>query len=288
MIELRNLYFSYPRKCIYNQVSCEIPMGSITGLLGRNGEGKTTLFKLIAGTIFPQKGELEVLEYLPQRRDAGFLEQVFLLPEEFHCPNIEMMEYFDAVGAFYPRYDRGMAQELLQEFDLAPSMRLGRVSHGQRKKAMITLALSLRVPVLLMDEPTNGLDIPSKSVFRRLMARSVEPQQTVIISTHQVRDLEQIIDRVLMVDQGEFVCNQSVAELSNLFSFGVVTEYNASKALYTEQSIIGNVGVFDRMRFDEDEEGDFSMELFFNAMIAAREEMQAILRTNMAPKANGR
>jgi ABC-2 type transport system ATP-binding protein len=181
-----------------------------------------------------------------------------------------------------------MAQELLQEFDLASNMRLGRVSHGQRKKAMITLALSLRVPVLLMDEPTNGLDIPSKSVFRRLMARSVEPQQTVIISTHQVRDLEQIIDRVLMVDQGEFVCNQSVAELSNLFSFGVVTEHNASKALYTEQSIIGNVGVFDRTRFDEDEEGDFSMELFFNAMIAAREGMQAILRTNVASEAGGR
>lgn len=281
MVQIENLHFSYPRKRIYKDVSCSIPQGSITGLLGRNGEGKTTFLKIISGYLFAQQGSVSVNGRSPSKRSADFLQQVFMLPEEFQCPNVNILDYCDAIGAFYPNYSHTMVLDLLREFDLSEQMNLRHISHGQRKKAMIVLALALRVPILLMDEPTNGLDIPSKSVFRRLLARSIEPHQLVIISTHQVRDLEQSIDRILLVDGGEFICNTSISDLSALFSFRVVNKENESSAIYAEQALMGNVGVFAREEIetvkDNMDEGEFSMELFFNAMVANRAKMQECL-----------
>ena len=141
-----------------------------------------------------------------------------------------------------------------------------------KKKAVIALALSLRTPLLLMDEPTNGLDIPSKSAFRRLMARYITEEQTVIISTHQVRDLEQIIDRIVMMDKNAIVCNRSVAELSEQFAFRQVVP--GDKPIYKEGSTMGEVGVYENTT---GEETPFSMELFFNGMIAEREVFNRVL-----------
>ncbi|WP_329903543.1 ABC transporter ATP-binding protein [Porphyromonas pogonae] len=275
MINVNKLSFAYGRKSnLFDNMSFSLPVGSITGLLGRNGEGKTTLLKLISAQLLASRSQINVCGYDPYNRDIDFLSQVYYLPEEVKCPNITIRKYFNIITPFYPSYCPEVAEDLIQNFKLDWNMKLGRVSQGQKKKAVIALALSLRVPVLLMDEPTNGLDIPSKSAFRKLMARYITDEQIVIISTHQVRDLEQLIDRILMMDENSIICNESIGRLSNLFSFKQTHAGEAMQPLYTESSILGNVGVYENKVEDET---PFSMELFFNGMIANREKFLRII-----------
>ena len=192
-------------------------------------------------------------------------------------PSISIAKFFEVNGAFYPNYDAAMGRELLQIFSLSPEMNLKKISQGQKKKALIAFALALRVPLLLMDEPTNGLDIPSKSEFRRVLAQYTSNEQTIIISTHQVRDLEQIIDSVLVLEQGEIICQATVSEVASRLRFAPVQPGETTQPLYTEQSPLGLLGVFAR---GEDEEAeDFSMELFFNALLAARPAVLSALQS---------
>lgn len=278
IITFEDVAFSYTSSPLYNQLSWELPMGSICGLLGRNGEGKSTLFKLISGILLPQKGKIQVLGKEPRKRSVPFLQEVFMVPEEMKFPALSIRQYFRIIGQFYPTYSESLAYSLLDDFGLDKKMNLHKVSYGQKKKALIALSIALQVRVLLMDEPTNGLDIPAKSLFRRILARHISPEQTVLISTHQVRDLEQIIDRIVMLDQNKIVCNEEVSALADLLTFDIVSSSNRQHCIYQEPSLIGNVGVFPQT--DEfDRETDFSMELFFNAMIEKPHEMKQLLST---------
>lgn len=278
MIHVQGLEFGYKRsRKVFRGLGLELGQGSITGLLGRNGEGKTTLLKLLTGQLLRQSGQLEVLGHDPKRRQVSFLQQVYLLPEEVAVPSISIAKFFEVNGAFYPNYDAAMGSELLQIFSLSPEMNLKKISQGQKKKALIAFALALRVPLLLMDEPTNGLDIPSKSEFRRVLAQYTSDEQTIIISTHQVRDLEQIIDSVLVLEQGAIICQATVSEIASRLRFAPVQPGEASQPLYTEQSPLGLLGVFARGADEEAE--DFSMELFFNALLAARPAVLSALQS---------
>lgn len=276
MIHIDKMTFGYKRSHqLFKELNLDLTEGSIVGLLGRNGEGKTTLLKLISGQLLRRGGELRVNGHNPQDREVSFLNQIFLLPEEVVCPSISVQDYFSIITPFYPNYSQEIAEELIKEFDLNWRMNLGKLSQGQKKKAVIALALSLRVPILLMDEPTNALDIPSKSAFRRLVARYMSEGQTLIISTHQVRDLEQLIDHLVLMDGNQIVCNESIDKLSERFLFLPTTEGNPENLLYKEGSILGKVGVFSNPMGEE--QSGFSMELFFNAMISEREQMLRIL-----------
>lgn len=278
MIHVQGLEFGYKRsRKVFRGLGLELGQGSITGLLGRNGEGKTTLLKLLTGQLLRQSGQLEVLGHDPKRRQVAFLQQVYLLPEEVAVPSISIAKFFEVNGAFYPNYDEAMGRELLQIFSLSPEMNLKKISQGQKKKALIAFALALRVPLLLMDEPTNGLDIPSKSEFRRVLAQYTSDEQTIIISTHQVRDLEQIIDSVLVLEQGEIICQATVSEVASRLRFAPVQPGETTQPLYTEQSPLGLLGVFARGADEEAE--DFSMELFFNALLAARPAVLSALQS---------
>lgn len=278
MIHVQGLEFGYKRsRKVFRGLGLELGQGSITGLLGRNGEGKTTLLKLLTGQLLLQSGQLEVLGHDPKRRQVPFLQQVYLLPEEVAVPSISIAKFFEVNGAFYPNYDAAMGRELLQIFSLSPEMNLKKISQGQKKKALIAFALALRVPLLLMDEPTNGLDIPSKSEFRRVLAQYTSDEQTIIISTHQVRDLEQIIDSVLVLEQGQIICQATVSEVASRLRFAPVQPGETTQPLYTEQSPLGLLGVFARGADEEAE--DFSMELFFNALLAARPAVLSALQS---------
>lgn len=278
MIHVQGLEFGYTRsRKVFRGLGLELGQGSIMGLLGRNGEGKTTLLKLLTGQLLRQSGQLEVLGHDPKRRQVSFLQQVYLLPEEVAVPSISIAKFFEVNGAFYPSYDAALGRELLQIFSLSPEMNLKKISQGQKKKALIAFALALRVPLLLMDEPTNGLDIPSKSEFRRVLAQYTSEEQTIIISTHQVRDLEQIIDSVLVLEQGAIICQATVSEIASRLCFAPVQPGETSQPLYTEQSPLGLLGVFARGADEEAE--DFSMELFFNALLAARPAVLSALQS---------
>ena len=273
MITVTQLSFGYTRRRnIFDSLSLELPKGSIVGLLGRNGEGKTTLLKLLYGQLLRRQGELKVLDSDPKHRAVSFLQQVYLLPEEFRVPPISIRSFFDISAPFYPNYDETVAKELIDIFGLQWDMNLKKISQGQKKKALIAFALSLRVPLLLLDEPTNGLDIPSKGEFRRAVARYTSDEQTILISTHQVRDLEQLIDRVLIMERGSIFCNATVADITERLSFRLITPELANKALYSEPSAVGTVGILPNDG-NEESESNYSMELFFNAVISERDRI---------------
>lgn len=273
MITANNVHFCYRiGKPLFESLSLDLPAGAIVGLLGRNGEGKTTLLKLLAGQLLPDEGTISVLGAAPNQRSVPFLQSTFLLSEEIHTPPLSIERFFSLISDFYPSYDASMAKELLGEFQLSPRAKLNQLSMGQRKKAVIALALALRTPLLLMDEPTNSLDIPSKSAFRRLVARYTAPEQTILISTHQVRDLEQLIDHIVMLDNNEIVCNERIDSLSKRYRFAPVTGEEACPPLYKEETLLGPVGIFEHDG-SEGLDDNFSMELFFNGVIHHKLQM---------------
>lgn len=276
MITINNASFGYQRgKTLFEGLNLEIPRGHIIGLLGRNGEGKSTLMKLMVGQLLPRSGEVKLFGYASRQRAIEALRQVYILAEEVVLPRTTVRAYFDMIAPLYPTYDSHLADQLLSEFELRWEYKLHNLSLGQRKKVCIALALSLRTPLLLLDEPTNGLDIPSKSIFRRMLAGSISQEQTIIISTHQVRDLEQLIDRLLLLEGNRIVCHEAIADLEQVFSFGLVEPGREAGLIYCERSIGGDYGIWSDV--GEAGEGTFSMELFFNAMIGAREAMQRAL-----------
>ena len=275
MITLKELSFSYSRKKeVLDRINLEVGSGHICGLLGKNGEGKTTLLNLLSGQIFPDQGSCLVLEEIPSERNARFLQQIFLLPEEISMPEVTAIEYIKMYAAFYPTFRDDICKACVESFEINLSDRLSKMSQGQRKKVAITLALAAHTPLLLMDEPTNGLDIPSKATFRRLVASLIDDNQTVIISTHQVRDLESLIDTVLILGQRQILLNKTLNEIGEKLYFGPLLP--EEKALYSEPTPQGTIGVTAR---EDKEETAVSLELLFNAAITYPKEIQRIMNS---------
>ena len=275
MITLKELSFSYSRKKeVLDRINLEVGSGHICGLLGKNGEGKTTLLNLLSGQIFPDQGSCLVLEETPSERNARFLQQIFLLPEEISMPEVTAIEYIKMYAPFYPTFRDDICKACVESFEINLSDRLSKMSQGQRKKVAITLALAAHTPLLLMDEPTNGLDIPSKATFRRLVVSLIDDNQTVIISTHQVRDLESLIDTVLILDQRQILLNKTLNEIGEKLYFGPLLP--EEKALYSEPTSQGTIGVTAR---DGKEETAVSLELLFNAAITYPKEIQRIMNS---------
>ncbi len=275
MITLKELSFSYSRKKeVLDRINLEVGSGHICGLLGKNGEGKTTLLNLLSGQIFPDQGSCLVLEETPSERNARFLQQIFLLPEEISMPEVTTIEYIKMYAPFYPTFRDDICKACVESFEINLSDRQSKMSQGQRKKVAITLALAAHTPLLLMDEPTNGLDIPSKATFRRLVASLIDDNQTVIISTHQVRDLESLIDTVLILDQRQILLNKMLNEIGEKLYFGPLQP--EEKALYSEPTPQGTIGVTAR---EDKEETAVSLELLFNAAITYPKEIQRIMNS---------
>ncbi len=275
MITLKELSFSYSRqKEILDRINLEVGSGHICGLLGKNGEGKTTLLNLLSGQIFPDQGSCLVLEETPSERNARFLQRIFLLPEEISMPEVTAIEYIKMYAPFYPTFRDDICKACIESFEINISDRLSKMSQGQRKKVAITLALAAHTPLLLMDEPTNGLDIPSKATFRRLVASLMDDDQTVIISTHQVRDLESLIDMVLILEQKQILLNKTLDDVSEKLYFGPLLP--DEKALYSEPTPQGTIGVTAR---NGKEETAVSLELLFNAAITYPKEIQRIINS---------
>ncbi|MEI6143626.1 MAG: ABC transporter ATP-binding protein [Mariniphaga sp.] len=220
MIQIKDLNFGYPRQePLFNGLSVQLEAGSITGLLGKNGAGKTSLLKLLTGLLHPRSGEISVLGQNPRKREVAMLNDVFFVPEEFYFPAISIGDYVKAYAPFYPRFDNEMMGRILVEFELDGKSNLQKLSHGQKKKFLIAFALATRCRLLVLDEPTNGLDIPSKSLFRKILAGSLDENQLVVISTHQVKDVENLIDKIIILDNGKVIFQKTIEEISQKVSF---------------------------------------------------------------------
>ena len=236
MVTINDLRFNYSKKQqpLFQNLDCELQSGSIVGLLGKNGAGKTTLLKLMIGLLRPTEGKVCVMGHQPAERQPALLQDVYFLPEEFHHPGVSINNYVKANSGFYPRFDEEMLKRLISDFELPEGKSLNQLSYGQKKKFLIAFALSTKCRLLVLDEPTNGLDIPSKSIFRKVMAGSLDEDQLVIISTHQVRDVENLIERVLMLEKGRFIMQKNIYDISSKLHFATTASADGENVLYRE------------------------------------------------------
>lgn len=272
MITTHSLSFGYSSSHqVLTNISLSLENGHIHGLLGCNGIGKTTLLKLICGIMRPQRGEVRVCGVDPFERNAEMMRELMIIPEEFDLPNISLERYAAVTSPFYPRFDKGAMMGYCQEFHVNPAERLHSMSMGQRKKAYLAFALACNVKMLLLDEPTNGLDIPSKSTFRRLLAGYVTDDRMVVISTHQVADVEQLLDSIVILDEQGVALNATTSEICRKLKFGRAAE--GDKVIYSERTIQGEMAVIYN---EDDDETPLSIELLFNATTANRHAMAAI------------
>lgn len=213
MIQLKNVEFSYKKgNPVFSDLSMEIGEGRICGLLGSNGAGKSTLLYLVMGLLRPKAGEASVDGMVSHKRQAEMLSNIFLVPEEFSLPGMDLKTYIGLLKPFYPDFSEDLLTRCLADFGLTPDLNLGQLSMGQKKKVYICVALATNTKYLLMDEPTNGLDIASKSQFRKVVVTGMSDQKTILISTHQVHDVEKLLDHVIILDQSQVLYDAPLEE----------------------------------------------------------------------------
>jgi ABC-2 type transport system ATP-binding protein len=223
MLKIENVTYGYnAMHNVLENFSLSYEEPGIYGLLGKNGTGKSTLLYLIMGLLRPKQGEITLNGANTQERLPESLQEMFIVPEEYNLPSIPLPDYLKVLRPFYPNFDEQLMVKLLQEFDMLnvngatlnengiPQINLGALSMGQKKKVYMCIALAARTKLLLMDEPTNGLDIPSKSQFRKVVAQGMRDDQIVVISTHQVRDVETLLDHVTIIEQNAVLLNEKM------------------------------------------------------------------------------
>ena len=220
MITIQDLAFRYSKQAvIFEGLNLEIAPGHIHGLLGKNGVGKTTLLKLIGGLTFPGSGSVTVDGHNPAKREPRLLADIFYVPEEVSVPSMTPQKFAEIHGGFYPAYDPGQFRKFIGMFEVDPTQSCTRMSYGQKKKTMIAFALAVNTRDLFLDEPAGGLDISSKAALRTVLASSFDPEKTIILSTHMVRDLENMIDSVIILENRRIILNQPLEEIARRLRF---------------------------------------------------------------------
>ncbi len=234
MIKVNDISYSYGSKPCLEHISLQLEKGSIYGLLGENGVGKTTLLTLLSGLKKVQKGSIDIDGYDPYGRNPLFLEKLIYLPETVSPVPMKASAFASSDGIFRPDFSMEVFNELMGIFEMDPSQRMDRMSSGQLKKTYIAFALACRPEFLFLDEPTNGLDIPSKAQFRKAMLSYTREDSTIVVSTHQVKDLENIIDPVIILDNRDVLLNASLEKIADKLYF----DYGSAPikdCLYQEQ-----------------------------------------------------
>lgn len=279
MIILDDVTFGYRRKKpLYAGLDLTLEPGSVYGLLGPNGAGKSTLLRLLAGLLYPQNGQIRAGDLVPGDRKPVFLEELFLVPEEFYLPPVRIRQFVDSNAPFYPRFSHAQMTGYLREFGLTDEQKLNELSYGQKKKVLIGFGLATNTALLLMDEPTNGLDIPSKSQFRRLVAGAIDERRTVVISTHQVRDLEALIDPVIILAERDgrmtVALKASVEEITTRLWFGMLPTLDVARPLLFSERAVGGYAVVAENPTGEPSRLD--LERLFNAVQAHPDRIRTL------------
>lgn len=266
MIRLNQVSFGYSkRKMLFENLDLHLEPGHIYGLLGKNGAGKSSLLRNMAGLLFPTAGKIEVAGYEPQKRLPAFLQDIFFIPEEIYLPSVTIDKYLSLVAPFYPKFDETQFSNYIAELDIPIANKLTGMSYGQKKKVLIAFALSTNTRVLIMDEPTNGLDIPSKSQFRKLVSSALDEDRLILISTHQVRDLDNLIDAIVILEDSKIMIKHSLDTVAERLYFGELPSIEFDeRVLYSEPSLRGYRAVFEN---STQEESRVDLEHLFNAVL---------------------
>lgn len=278
MVQLENIQFGYVKsRPLFKDLNLTMEPGHIYGLLGKNGAGKTTLLKIMSGLRFPDGGKATIMNENASLRKAEVLQNLYFLQEEMYVPHLKVDQFVKAYASFYPNFSHEKFAEYMHELELDQETGyMDKLSHGQKKKVLIAFALATNTKILIMDEPTNGLDIPSKSAFRKLMASAADESRLVLISTHQVRDLHSLIDMVAILDNGHMLLNASTYEITEKLLFDVDnTKSPEGKVFYTEENPRGNYQVKENVNHID---SSLDLELLFNAAIINKNEISNLFK----------
>ncbi len=278
MINFENFSFYYNKKTpLYTDLNLSMEPGKIYGLLGRNGAGKSTLLNNITGLNSPTSGKVTINGQNPSSKSPAFLRDIYIIPDEVYVPAIGPNNFLKIYGSFYPNFSLSSCREHLEVLEVPDTKKLNKLSFGQQKKFIIAFALACNTGLLIMDEPTNGLDIPSKGLFRKLIASVTSKDKTFIISTHQVRDLDNMIDHVLVVKNGELLLNRDISEISKKIVFQVQREIpNESNTIHIEPSVGGYSVMCENLNNTDTE---VNIEQLFNACITDPNKIRQIFKS---------
>ena len=272
MIQIKDLGFSYGEKIVLKNITMVLEEGRIYGLLGENGVGKTTLLTLLCGLKKPQKGSINADGHDPYRREPSFLSDQYYLSDEVATMNMKAINYAVNYGKFWENFDLETFQEIMEVFENNPLQKMNRMSFGQLKKTYICFSLATKARYIFMDEPTNALDIPSKAAFRKALLSCTGEESTVVISTHQVRDLENVIDPIVILDRQDVLLNAGLDRIADklYFDYGNTIK---SESLYSEQLPGGFIQVYPNTM---KEDSKVNIEALFNAVHKNKETLKAL------------
>ena len=278
IMQVERIAFNYgwrQQKSVFSDFSLSLERGKVYGLLGLNGAGKSTLIYLMAGLLTPKSGRVTIDGCNVRDRLPSTLGNLFVVPEEFELPRMSLKAYATLNGALYPRFSYEDMLRNLELFDINPEIKsLSSLSMGQKKKVLMSFAFATHTDLMLMDEPTNGLDIPGKSQFRRLVASEMSDNRTIVISTHQVRDIDNCIEHVVIIDHSKVLLDESVASITSKLQFVEnATAAEAKSAIYSQPSVTGYSIVAPSNGGDETE---INLETLFNATLGNRDKITEI------------
>ena len=274
MITIENTSYGYKSNpFIFNNISLKIGNG-IYGLLGENGAGKTTLMHLICGLLFPKNGKCSIDGRNTAERQSGALNRYFFLPEEMQMPTESIVSFAARHSVFYPHFNQEEFELNLEELKIDRKQKLSSISYGQQKKAMLAYAFALHTPYTLLDEPTNGLDITSRQALKRIISRSMDDESTLLISTHQAHDFENLLDHLIILGEGEILLNRSLDEISQRLLFAR-TDSLPEDSIYSEQELPGYFSVLPN---EEEEENTPDIELLYKAMLQVPEKIKSMFK----------
>jgi len=278
MIQINNLSFGYTRKSLlFKDLNLSLTQGHIYGLLGKNGAGKSTLLKNITGLAFPESGNCLFNGVNVANRPVSVLQNIYFIAEDIYVPALTPVQFVGNTAGFYPKFSKSDFYHYLKVLDVDLDGVMDKQSYGQQKKAMIAFGLATNTSLLIMDEPTNGLDIPSKVQFRKLIASVLTDERCMVISTHQVRDLDSLIDTLLVLNGREIIVNQLIDEITEKLTFGVFPDTTGMPVLYEEEGMRGKNAIL------KNTTGKFSkvdLELLFNAIIGGDKQLIELLKSS--------
>lgn len=273
MINIRDFSFAYGKTQVFDNINLQFKNGAIYGLLGENGVGKTTLLKCISGLLKPTVGSCQVDDFDCFDRQPEFLQSIFFLPDEVPVPDSSTpLVFYRGMAPFYPNQNEEQLAHLANEFQIDLNRRFKEMSFGQQKKSLLCCALALGTEYLLLDEPTNGLDIPSKADFRRILSEKVGDRQTIIISTHQVKDVENLIDPIIIISQNNVLLHATTEEITSKLFFEYA-EQQRPDALYSEMMPGGFLNVLVNNGLGESQ---VNIEALFNAVLRNQSTIKSL------------
>lgn len=274
MITIENTSYGYKSNpFIFNNISLKIGNG-IYGLLGENGAGKTTLMHLICGLLFPKNGKCSIDGRNTAKRQSGALNRYFFLPEEMQMPTESIVSFAARHSVFYPHFNQEEFELNLEELKIDRKQKLSSISYGQQKKAMLAYAFALHTPYTLLDEPTNGLDITSRQALKRIISRSMDDESTLLISTHQAHDFENLLDHLIILGKGEILLNRSLDEISNRLLFAR-TDILPEERIYSEENLSGYFSIIPN---EDGEENTPDIELLYKAVLQQPEKIKSMFQ----------